>query len=152
MDMKKQEAFAAFAARHNADRHLELHKKTKQGALVWKAYSEFRKAGVPVPEDVLVQLDRIGAGLLAAKDQREVMRALGMVNRTGGPQRRALLQGVERQRDMVEHYRNLREANAARPVDKRRKVGELAKETAQRFGVSAQQVRTRYSEWKKATR
>ncbi|MCC5869612.1 MAG: hypothetical protein JJU27_14015 [Gammaproteobacteria bacterium] len=143
---------------HEADRHFALYQKTGNGMLLWKAYAVFRRERVPVPEYMLKVFDDMGEALLESRDQSAVMRALHLVNRKGGPQRNTRLKGAERQRDMVEEYRNLllldekRRASNERRTNSGKRLstsepGELAEIVAKRFDTTRETVQTRYSEW-----
>jgi len=133
-------------ARRNADRHLALYLRTRNGLLIWKAYMEYRQHGLPVPENILLWLDKVAGQLLVARGQEQIVAALEMTGSGGGPQAASLLRGQENARNIVEQFRDARDASV-----KKRAIHDIAHEVGQNFGITAENVKSRYSQWKSAT-
>lgn len=98
------EQLKAGIANYNAQRHLALFVKTGNGLLIWRAYQEYRKAGVPVPENILKKLDQFAERLLDGDG--DLLDALDLgFNKKGGQGPRLDLQAKQRGRDIVEFVR-----------------------------------------------
>jgi hypothetical protein len=96
-------AFIAWCVRHNASRHLALHCKEPNGLLVWRAFQEYRAAGLPVPEELLVIFDRWATAVATAKNEGEVAKAIeaGTIGRKTALQR---LRSHQLERDVLERF------------------------------------------------
>jgi hypothetical protein len=133
-----------------ANRHLALYLKHGNGLLIWRAYIEYRKLELPIPENILNHLDLFANRLLSARGQSEIAAAVEMTTtkktgRGGGPQGRSLLTGQEHSRDIVEAFHIRRQVNndALNKLD----IKTLAAEVGKQFGISGDEVQTRYSQW-----
>lgn len=143
-------SFIEFFVEESAARHMALYEVSGQGLLIWKAYAEYRQWQLPVPEKILAKLDEFGSNLQSAEDLAGVAKALELSGGgKGGPQRATLLRGLERSRDIVEAFRDQRIANRRLPKENQRAVKELAQRVGDRFGISADEVQSRYSQWKR---
>lgn len=139
-----------WAADCNAERHLALYKKTRNGLCVLRAYQEYRRLQLPVPEVILQWIDGAAEHLLAARGQKEIVAALGLTGKGGGPQGASILIGQERQRDIVEAFRDARIANdRATPP---RPIKDVAERVGRRFNVSANHVQVLAAQWGKASK
>ena len=143
--MSPRQIMRQLTARHNARRHLALYSKTGNGALVWKAFQEYRRFALPVPEQILVELDKMAGALLSAQGQKEIAAAVGMTGLGGGPQGTAAIKGQENARDIVEYFHFMRNNNDG--ADNHVPIRKLAEEVGAKFGLSADNVQSRYSKW-----
>ena len=72
-----------FTALREGARHWELHRRKPNGAHVFAAFLECRRAGVEVPEAVMRQLDAYAEALLEASGTDAIAAAIQMTG-TGG--------------------------------------------------------------------
>lgn len=138
------EALAEGAARHNANRHLALYRKTGNGLLIWQAYREFRQQGLTVPEEILRKLDQYAARLLDG--EVDLLTALDLkFNRKGGAGPRKDLQHKQRRRDIVESVHQLHHLSG-------KTLAEAYKLTARRFHTTSGRVEDLWHNWPKKSR
>jgi hypothetical protein len=137
--------FRRYTVKRNADRHLALYLKTGDGLLIWRAYQEYRKAGLPIPENLLKKFDEFALRLERAGSAKEVATAFEMGSRSG-PAGATLTKGRERQRDIVEYVRDMLENDQAREVRVWTDKG-IYQEAAKRFDTSWGYVKKTYLAW-----
>ena len=91
------------AVQYNAGRHLALHAREPNGSHVWRAYLEYRRHGIAVPESILSILDGWASRAIGAKTDSEVATAfeMGTVGRQGAARR---ADAARRRRDIVEEF------------------------------------------------
>lgn len=130
----------AFLVKYSADRHLALYLKTRDGLLIWQAYSEYRKHGMQVPEDILLKLDEYASALSRAVTPNEVAAAVEMKTKKGGIAGKTRTRAAERRRDIIEHV------HVAISVGIRPTVAYF--EAAKRFGTTSGRVKTLYNDWR----
>ena len=116
MSDEKIEA-AEVIARHKANRHLHLYTKTHDDRLIWKAYQEFRKLSLPIPEEILKKLDEFAQDSVGSGKAKE-----------------------ESDRDIVEHKQFLKEHTKLSPK-------EINKQTAEKFDTTVANVKKAHSLW-----
>ena len=97
----------AFQAEYAAGNHLLLYLRERNGLLVWRAYAEYRAAGVAVPENILAKLDQWASWLESASGAAEVARAIEMAPKSGPFGAKHLL-AVERRRAIASDVEHLR--------------------------------------------
>jgi len=130
---------SASLVRYSARRHLALYVRTRDGLLIWKAFSEYRKAGLPVPENILAKLDEFAQSLVAARGDSEIATALEMSTGAKGSQRIRLKQ-AERNRDVAEEYR-------IRVFELKQRPADAIKAVAANSNLSNGNVKRIVSEW-----
>ncbi len=121
-------------ARHAAWNHAALYPRERNGLLVWRAFAEYRAAGLPVPEAILLKFDEWAARLERVSGAEEVARAVEMTGpgdgRSGGPQGAAHLAKVERARAIVSAVEALTARNVSRAAAHARVARERGMTTA----------------------
>jgi hypothetical protein len=85
-----------------------LYLRERNGLLVWRAFAEYRKAGLPVPDNIMAKLDEWANALESAWTEQAVAAAIEMRN-IGSKTARLRLRAAERKRDVVEQL-TIREA------------------------------------------
>lgn len=150
MKIETDDDWKLWAAQVNAKRHLALYDKERNGLLIWKAYMEYRRCGVPVPESLLKRFDQFAEKLLSTSGPQEIAAALEMTGKGGGPQGASALKGKENSRDIVEKFHIEREENSRRSPERKRTIKAIAEEVGKAFGIPGDEVKTRYSQWLKA--
>ena len=91
-----------FTALREGARHWELHRRKPNGAHVFAAFLECRRAGVEVPEAVMRQLDAYAEALLEASGTDAIAAAIQMTG-TGGAAGATKARELEAARDVVEY-------------------------------------------------
>ena len=142
-------ALRAALVRHNADRHLALYLREKNGLLIFRAYLEYRRAGLAVPENILRKFDQWASALLpdvsarrGASGDTEVAAAIESETR-GSHTSLQRLASAESGRDVVEHLVHAEEA--AEAVG-RSKTDALNAVAAQR-GIRAATLKVKKTRW-----
>lgn len=103
-----------------------LYKKTRDGALIWKIYRLYRKAGFDVPSYIMEKLDSYADGIVAGDDALATLELKGRRFR------------AENERDIVLMYHVLRGRHA--PM----KAAEM---TAKRFKTTVANIKVLYGKW-----
>ena len=113
----------AYLVRYNARRHLALYMRERNGLLIWKAFAEYRRAGLPVPENILCKLDKWAQALQGAWTDKEVAAAIeaGTIKRQAAKVR---LRACEHNRDVMEQLTIREEELAQKPTVAARAVAE----------------------------
>lgn len=72
--------------------HADLHAyvSTANGLYLWRAYARVRRAGLPMPDEILHGLDWFSERLLAAETHDEIAAAMNMATRPGHTAQRRL--------------------------------------------------------------
>lgn len=78
-----------------------LFRATGNALIAWQMFALYRRAGLPIPEDVLRMLDRFGEALQTASGPKEIAQALGMTGDKGGAQGAAALAKAKRHLHLV---------------------------------------------------
>lgn len=78
-----------------------LYRATRNNLIVWQLFALYRRAKLPIPEDVLRMLDRFGEALQTASGQKEIAQALGLTGEKGGAQSAAALAKAARHLHLV---------------------------------------------------
>jgi len=138
----------AMAVRHNADRHLRLYLREKNGLLIFRAYLEYRRAGLEVPENILRKFDEWAAALLpshsshGANGDSEVAAAIEAETR-GRHTSLQRLASAESGRDAVEHLIHAEEAADGAGLSKTAALKAVAAER----GVKAATLKVTKTRW-----
>ncbi len=107
-----------------ADRLRRLFAATGNGLVVWRIFALYRRAGLPVPEDVLGAFDRFAGDLEQARGADAIARALRMSPDRGGSGGRAALSRSTAKLARLEHvaaamrHRDLTLGTAGRRSDR----------------------------------
>lgn len=133
-------AFIAWAIRHNAARHLALYRRHSNGLLVWRAFQEYRGAGLPVPEEILGIFDKWAAAVQAADGEVEVAKAI-QAETIGPYTARKRLRRLQRKRDLLERYVTYRFHQKMRP-------GKALERLAEETRLPLSQLKTMISRWR----
>jgi len=141
--MNRKELELSFV-QHNANRHLALYTKTNDGLLIWKAYQEFRKNNLAIPEEILKVLDEFALNLNIASGNKEIANAINMSVSKGGCAGWKRTLAKEKQRDIIE-FIHLGRKNKRNPVT-------TNKDAAKRFNTTVGYVKKLYSEWVKESK
>jgi hypothetical protein len=88
-------------AQIEARAYMGLYVRTRNGVFFWKAFAEYRRAGLPIPESLLRKLDQFAERLMRAEGQAAIAKAVEMTNPKGGPQGAAYAAGMLRTRQIV---------------------------------------------------
>lgn len=128
-------------ARHAAGNHATLYPRERNGLLIWRAFAEYRAAGLPVPEPILRKFDEWASRLERASGADDVARAIDMTGPGGGPQGAAHLAKIERARAIVSAVQAL----TARNVSPAAAHARVARER----GMTAAAVRMTCNRWSK---
>lgn len=78
-----------------------LYRATGNTLIVWQVYALYRRAALPIPEDVLRMLDRFAEALQSASGAKETAQALGLTGEKGGAQGAAALAKASRHLHLV---------------------------------------------------
>lgn len=154
--MKEDAEFLCRIASHNAARHRALYEKKKDGLLLWKAYQEFRRCQIGIPDWLLKEFDGIAKRLESASTAKSVAEALQMATRGGGMAGAKRTRSTEYQRDIVEQVMGLLNAfsedepNGA--VPKKMTRADAYRRVAASTGCSVANVRKYYQDWDRATK
>lgn len=125
-------------------KHLAIYNKERTGLSIWRAYAIFRQKGLPVPEQILSQLDLWAARLEEAGKHREIADAIDMTADNGH------VKGAKRLSEVEQTY------EIAHAVEAYMRFGRLnnsdaASLVAQDTGLSFSNVRAKYFDWKSPT-
>ena len=130
-----------FFTNHNARRHLLLYLRERNGLLIWKAFAEYRSAGLPVPDNILAKFDEGATALLCASSDAEIARAIeaGTVGRKTAKLR---LRVAEKGFVVMEQMTVLEKELGKRPMDAARAV-------ADQYNLSPEYVKVIKHRWTK---
>lgn len=134
-----------FNATFAANNHLRLYPRERIGLLVWRAYSEYRHAGLPVPEDILTKLDQWAQRLESAHNAEAVAQAIDMGSRGYGGSAVKHLNKVEATRHIVSEVAQLLNLRRGRISNE-----EVFRQVARRHGKSSGNVKKMWQRWIKA--
>jgi hypothetical protein len=96
------DGLVARAVGTNAGRHLALYLREPNGLLIWRAFSEYRRAKLPVPENILAKLDQFANRLERASGTAEIAKAIEMHRAGGGSGGAAHAARLASRRDIAE--------------------------------------------------
>jgi len=130
-----------FFVRHNANHWLRQYLNSRVGLHVWRAYAEYRRAGMPVPENILAKLDQWAAALGAAVTEKEVAAAIEM-QAIGGNTAKRRMRAAEDNFRVIEHLQIREGELGQKPADAERAV-------AADLSLKVGNVQVKKSRWKK---
>jgi len=87
----RERAAREFNVKQGADSLRRQFAFDQNGLILWRLYSLYRRADLPIPDDVLALFDRFAQGLEAASGPDEIARVLMMSGGKGGAQGAARL-------------------------------------------------------------
>lgn len=136
---------------HDAERaaydHLTLYFRERVGLLVWRAYREYRRRGLAIPEVVLAAFDGWAVRLETASGHREIAEAIEMTDGGSGAQGAAYLGRLERPREIASDV-----ALYLRMWGKGKPIREAYAWTAKRHKTTESNVKQIYLRWVKKDR
>ena len=141
MDEKNDESakLDEFFTRYNAGRHIALYRRERNGLLIWRAFAEYRRAGLPVPDNIMAKLDEWAVALEGAWNDTQVANAIEMGTVKAKPAK-VRLRGAEKARNILEQL-TIREDELGQ------KPNAAARATAADFNLKFGNVKTIKSRW-----
>lgn len=119
-----------------------LYRATRNNLIVWQLYALYRRAGLPIPEDVLRMLDRFGEALQTASGPKEVAKALGLTGARGGAQGAAALAKAKRHLHLVTDVHIRMEHDKSLPAARRWGPERIFAQVAQERKTTAAAVKS----------
>jgi hypothetical protein len=120
-------------------RHMERFPRTGNGLLIWRAYMEFRRRGVEVPEWIFAKFDDWAYRLESASGARAIAEAIGMSMAKGGASGAAELSRTD------ESWRSARRVKELCAGGK--SVNAASRQVASELGKKHNTVRQAYIRW-----
>jgi hypothetical protein len=133
----------AYLVQTGARRELRQYLDSRIGLHVWRAYADFRLAGMPVPENILAKLDEWAAALERAENDAQVAAAIEM-GTIGRKPAKTRMAAAERSYLVMEQL-NIRE----RVLERKQQPMEAARAVAADQGLSLAIVKNMKTAWNK---
>lgn len=96
-----------------------LARATGNPIIIWQIYGLYRRAGLPIPEDVLRAFDIFADRLQTASGSNEIAKALGLTGEKGGAQGAAALTRAKRHLHLAADVFALMEHDKSLPAARR---------------------------------
>jgi hypothetical protein len=139
---------AEYAARTAAANHLRLYERLGNGLLIWRAFVEYRKRGLPIPEQILKVFDRYAAGLEHASGPVEIARTFELSAKGGGASGAAALKRMGREQEIATRVQFFLHVKVPRPPLAWPAPSQAYALVAAQFGCSPNAVQKAWERWK----